>query len=437
MTYPMVITIIMFIALFICIIKEVANPGIIFAFVGIAAAIISGFPLKQIGGWAMSGWSMIAAPTFLMVFAVTYFGILHHSGVFKVLVRWILKLLGKNVTAVCLVTTFLAIATQLDGSGATTAICTLPVMKPVADRFKIRPEILLLVFSFGSTCIISLPWMPGMVEAQAYVGSTGEAGWQVVKYAAIVMVILAIIASVVISIIEKRHGAGITDEEYQALLKEVEEATRVDGFNKGLMIFNGLFTLVILLLMLFGVLNSTIVFGAGLFILIVVNFKTKEERNAYLKTQIPTCGMMALTMFGLGTFLGMNSGMGSVAAIAELITKNMSTSAILHIPFITLLIGLPVSMVIGTTYMAVILPAIAALVSPLGVNPVAYMACYNLCVASAGSATLSLFSAAPYLAINLAGTTPGKWLKTGFLPCWILSIIMTIIAAGIFHLIPM
>ena len=61
--------------------------------------------------------------------------LLSDVGMFDVIVNRVMKYLGNNVLVVLYIACFVTVISHLDGSGATTALVTIPTMLPI---FKIR-----------------------------------------------------------------------------------------------------------------------------------------------------------------------------------------------------------------------------------------------------------------------------------------------------------
>lgn len=227
MTFQILIAILMMAAIIILLFKEVSPPGVIFTAVPILAALLMGYSPREINGFIGDGLKSISGTLFLMVFAVLYFGILHEAGVFQALVRFVMHFLGNSVLGTLIVTCFVGMGTQLDGSGATTALCTIPAMKPIYDRQKIRPEALLLIESLASGVFCLLPWAPGIVEGSAYVGVDVFDVFTIILPVLIFSVILLLLFCIPVSIVEKRHGAGLSSDEFADLKKTDQPASQL------------------------------------------------------------------------------------------------------------------------------------------------------------------------------------------------------------------
>ena len=429
MTFNMIIAVIMIIAIVICLFKEVSNPGVVFASISIIAALLMGHSFREINGWIWDGFGWVGGTVFLMVFAVLYFGILHEANIFKLIVRVIMRLVGNNVTAVLIVTDLLSIATQMDGSGATTALCTIPPLKPIYEKMNIRREALMLIFTFGGGCMLLLPWAPGINEYMTYVGSDAYTAFSMLIPVLIFVLVLSVIACIIYAIVEKKHGAGMSKEAFEQMKIEIDESTKVDTSKKGIMIFDGVLTIAMVVSLLAGWTSANVVFALGLGILLLVNYKNADAQYDYIARQARTVANMTITMFGLAVFLGVCDGTGALNELTEYITAGVPESIIIHLPFIICMLALPLSVFLGSASAAILVPSVATLAAPLGIDPAAFMAVYF--VSQISSINLCLFSATPYLALELADVKLIPHLKYSLAPCLIFGWLTTIFCAVI------
>jgi len=433
MSLNAIMAIVMMAAILFCIFKDLCNPGIIFAGVATVCGIIMGLPLKGLNSAVWVGIGKIGGILFLMAFAVLYFGILHDAGVFKLLVRAIVKKLGNNIFSVLLITFILSIGTQLDGSGSTTAICTIPVMKPIYDKMKIRREALMLFFTMGSGTMLILPWAPGINECMGYIGGDVHEAFHYAIPLIVVMAVVSIIMIFIYSALEKKHGAGMTDEEFKAMKAALDEDTKIENFNKGLITFDIIFTLVLLVLMLGGWVGSNICFSIGLIVMIVANYKTSKDRADYIARSGRTVANMSITILGLAVFLGVADMTGCFNELIALLLGGLSDSALIHVPLICCIFSTLLQIFVGSPSFAVLIPAVIALTEPLGVNPVAFMTAFF--ASQVFSINLCLFTPTPFLALNLADVQVKDQLKYSVIPCCAASVVIAIASAA-FGLIP-
>ncbi|RHV67514.1 hypothetical protein DXB18_05185 [Clostridium sp. OM02-18AC] len=423
MSLNVIITLLMFVVILVLLLKNVSKPGVIFTGVPIIAALLMGFSLKDINGFIGKGLQSISGTTFLMVFAVMFFGMLHDAGVFKALIKFLTRFLKNSVPSTIFIAQLISMLTQLDSSGATTALLTIPSMKPLFERQHIRMEALLLVESIGSGVLLLLPYMPGFVENTAYVNLDVYEAYQYMIPVLIFCVIAFLLLNIPLSMVEIRHGAGMTDEEFQKVKAEMDEPIDFK-FGKGIAIFDGVFTLLMVALILAGKLPTNLGFGLGFVILLFVNYPKVNDQKEYIKRNAPTAFEMAFTMLGVGVLVGINGQTGAMNELADTIVANLPTGSITWILLVFCIFSLPLSMVFGNAKGAVLVPALVSVLAGSGLTPVQIMP--PTWAAGMVAANLSLFNASPYLALGLAGVEMKDHLKYSFLPCWGFSIMTTV-----------
>ncbi len=424
MSVNVIITLIMLLAIIVLVFKAPASPGVIFTGVPIIAALFMGFSLAEINGFIGNGLKSVSGTLFLMVFAVLYFNILTEAGVFNALVKFIMRFLGNSVLGSVLVAAVLSMASALSASGATTALCTIPTMRPVFEKQKIRATALLLVESLGSGIIILLPWAPGINEAASYVGVDVYNVYLFLRPLIIFCIVALLLMCIPISILEKRHGAGMTKEEFDVMKAEISKPVELP-YGKGVAIFDGVVTIVLLIALLSGKISTNVGFGFGYVLLLMVNFHSAKERGEYMKRHSPIALNMAFTMLGVGVLVGINGGTGALNDLANYIAANVNSGFLTHLPFILCLLSLPLSITIGGTKNSVILPALIPIVTSLGLGFTAEQVLGAVFATGVISANVNLFNAAPYLALSLAGGVEMKdHLKYSLVPIYGFSLLM-------------
>jgi len=422
MTANMAIVLAMMVVIIALLLKGVSAPGTIFMLAPIAACFLMGFTPKEINGFIGDGLKSVGGTLFLMVTAVLYFGILHEAGVFNALVRFVMRFLGKSVLAAMVMTALVSFLTQLDGSGATTALCTIPAMRPIYERQNIRRETLLLIESLASGIFCLLPWAPGLVEACSYVGVEVYDVFRFLLPAIVFSCVLLLVLCVPLSIVEQRRGAGLSGEEFARLKQSLHEALTFP-LGRGRAVFDGLFTLAIMVLLLAGLAPSNVTFGFGLAVLLLVNFPAVKDQGEYMKRQAPLALSMAYTMLGVAVLVGVNNGTGALGELARWLSGGMSSGLLAHLPLLLCLLSMPLSITLSNAKNSMVVPAVIPLAAQFGFEPVQLVAV----IFSTGviSANLNLFNASPYLALGLAGVEMKDHLKYSLLPVYGFSLCMT------------
>ncbi len=423
MTIQIALTLIMMVVIVVLLLKGTTSPGVIFSFVPIVFALLMGFGLKDINGFIGNGLKTVSGTLFLMVFAVLYFGILHEAGVFKALVSFVLRYLGNSVLGTLIASGAISMLTQLDGSGATTALCTIPTMRPIFERQKIRREALLLIESLASGILCLLPWAPAIVEASAYVELDVVGVFRFLLPVFIFGIVMVFVFCVPVAIIEKKHGAGLSDEEFKLMKQELN--TKLEfPLGKGVAIFDGVFTLILMAALLAGWVSTNVAFGVGYGLLLVVNFPKVKKQQEYFKQQAPVALSMAFTMLGVGVLVGINNGTGALNDLAVLISEHAPHALLAHLPVIVAALALLLTITMGSAKNAIIIPALIPIVAPFGFTPIQVMA--PIFTAGVIGANLCLFNASPYLALGLAEVEMKDHLKYSLLPVYGYSLLMVL-----------
>ena len=421
MTWNTIVTLIMLVVIIVLLFKNVANTGVVMTGVPIIAALLMGCSLNEINGFIGDGLSSVRNTLFLMVFAILFFGILQEAGVFDAIIKFIMRFLGNSVLGTCLITALIGMASGLSGSGATTALCTIPTVRPLFEKQKIRREAILLIETLASGVLCLMPWAPGINEASAYVDLDVYEVFTRIRPLVVCSVIGVLIVAVLTSIVEKKHGAGMTNEEFAQLKQDISKPIDFK-FGKTAAIIDGLVALLIIVLLLAGKLKTNVGFALGFIILLFINFRTKEAKAEYFKKKAGNCINMAFPMLGVACIVGVNNGAGGMTALANMIAGSSFSGIIPHLPFILCLLSLPLSITISGSKNSVVVPAVVALVSSFGMSAIDVMpAVFAVGVISAN---LNLYNAAPYLALGLADVEMKDHLKYSLLPVYAFSLCM-------------
>ena len=118
----------MIIAIVALLLKGKMSPIVVLAVIPVIAALILGFSPVEIMDFIADGIKTTTSNGILFIFSVIYFGVLADTGLFDVIVGWLVKKAGNNVIAVTVVTALIATIAHLDGTTAVTVLITIPAM---------------------------------------------------------------------------------------------------------------------------------------------------------------------------------------------------------------------------------------------------------------------------------------------------------------------
>ena len=149
---------IMIITIVVLLLKGKMSPIVELAVIPSIAALILGHNPIEIAGMIKDGISTTTSNGILFIFSVIYFGVLSDTGLFDIIVNFLVRLAGNNVIAVTVATAIVATVAHLDGTTATTVLITIPALYPVYKKMKIDPKILLCL---TGACMGVMNLLPG------------------------------------------------------------------------------------------------------------------------------------------------------------------------------------------------------------------------------------------------------------------------------------
>ena len=91
----------MIIAIVALLLKGKMSPIVVLAVIPVIAALILGFSPVEVMDFIADGIKTTTSNGILFIFSVIYFGVLADTGLFDVIVGWLVKKAGNNVIAVC------------------------------------------------------------------------------------------------------------------------------------------------------------------------------------------------------------------------------------------------------------------------------------------------------------------------------------------------
>src|SRR5699024_9892299 len=121
------------------------TPFVALVIVPIIGAFIAGVGFGENGEFFNKGMYSVISIVILLIFAILFFVIILDVGHFDPLICNMVTFSRGNVITVSVSTVFIAAIVQLDGSGASTFLITIPAYLRRYGRFKRFPYLLLLL----------------------------------------------------------------------------------------------------------------------------------------------------------------------------------------------------------------------------------------------------------------------------------------------------
>ena len=390
--------------------------------------------LDALKGYIGTGANSVLNTVVLFTFAIVYFNILSDAGMFDVIVGAVMKRMGNSVSAILLMTCFLAFISHLDGSGATTMLITIPTMLPLYKKMRVSNVILLGYVGLWSGVENMLPWTSALARVSASTGVDPYELWNALLPVQIVGFIILIASCFVLGKILKARGCGMPDDEFNAIKSGMgKKDDPVLKVSNTVLYIDMIMTVVMVVAMLLGWLNTNVAFMIFLSFALLLNCKSSKEMTAQIKKHGATALNMVMILFSIGMLVGVMSDTGMMNAMTETLISFVPEAMGSHLTFIIALLSVPLSMAVGSDSLYMIMAPI------FGNMAVAFggttMHAAGACVIGACiAANLCLVAPTPYLALGLAEVEMKDNLKYLFIPTWILGIVLAIVGAivGVF-----
>ena len=386
--------------------------------------------LDALKGYIGTGANSVLNTVVLFTFDSVYFNVLSDAGMFDMIVGAVMKRMGNHVSAILLMTCFLAFISHLDGSGATTMLITIPTMLPLYKKMRIPNVILLCYVGLWSGVENMLPWTSALARVSASTGVDAYELWNVLLPVQIVGFIILIVSCFVLGNILKAKGCGMSDEEFNLIKsgmgKKEEPVLKVSNT---VLYIDMIMTVVMVVAMLLGWLNTNVAFMIFLSFALLLNCpEGARQMTAQIRKHGATALNMVMILFSIGMLVGVMKDTGMMNAMTEALVSLVPEAMGSHLTFIIALLSVPLSMAVGSDSLYMIMAPIFGNMAVAfgGTTMHAAAACViGACIA----ANLCLVAPTPYLALGLAEVEMKDNLKYNFFPTWVLGIVLAIAGA--------
>ena len=273
-----------------------------------------------------------------------------------------------------------------------------------------------------------LPWCSAMLRASASTGLDAVEIWNTMLPLQVAGAVLLIVMDLFLARVERKNYSGMTDIEFRTL-KETLNKPAALKVPKGVIAFDVLFTIGLIILLLLGKVNSTMGFMLGLAVILVVNFPKVKEQEEQIRKHGATAYPLVLVIFSLGALIGIMKNTGMVDAIAHSLLLFIPSNGGRILPFIYGLVGVPISVVLGSDCCySILAPIIGTISAESGGSMM--QAVVAVLLGSSFAANITFIGPAPYLSVGLAGISMKEHLKYSFKYLWLVSAILTLAAAA-------
>ncbi|RFA33331.1 citrate transporter [Virgibacillus dokdonensis] len=407
-------------------------PIIALVLTPIIAAVIAGFGLEDIGTFFNDGIADVVHVAIMFIFAILFFGIMQDVGLFDPLIRGMITVSQGNVIAISVGSVFIAAIAQLDGSGASTFLITIPALLPLYKKLKMNPYLLLLLIAGSASIMNMLPWAGPLGRSASVLNMDVTELWRPLIPVQAIGLVLMIALAIVLGYREKRRITKAYGSVEAAAAME-PDVTNVDGtsgtINKASETVAWKFWLNVLLAiavvgtLVWGIIPAGLVFMIGVSLALPLNYPNMEDQMDRMRAHAPNALMMATIILAAGTFLGILTGTGMLNAIAEDVVKVIPAFIAPYIHLIIGFFGVPFDLLLSTdAYYFALMPVVEQIATGFGIDSLSTG--YAMIVGNIVGTFISPFSPAVWLALGLAGLEMGRHIRYSLFWLWGLSIVL-------------
>ena len=416
-------------AMIICIValllKGKMSPIVVLTVIPAVAALILGHGPVEIADFIKEGVKTTTNNGILFIFSVIYFGVMSDTGMFDVIVNFLVKKAGNNVIAVTVATAIIATIAHLDGTTATTVLITIPALYPVYKAMKIDTKILLCLTGACMGVMNLLPWGGPVARAATVLSMDANDLWHILIPIQIVGLIFNIIVAVLLGMLAIKQGAAAGKGEkieQDQKTKDEEIALR----RPKLLIFNLALTIALIAVLSAGLVTSYVAFMIALSLALAVNYPNLKTQDKLVKKHAPAALIISATLFSAGAMVGIFDGTGMLTEMANAIMSIIPGFLGQFIHIIFGILALPLGLCIGTdAYFYGIMPLVMQVGETYGVASLS--TALTMVIGKNLALMVSPLVPATYLAIGLTDVELKDHMKFSIPIYWGISIVMLVI----------
>lgn len=416
-------------AMIICIValllKGKMSPIVVLTVIPAVAALILGHGPVEIADFIKEGVKTTTNNGILFIFSVIYFGVMSDTGMFDVIVNFLVKKAGNNVIAVTVATAIIATIAHLDGTTATTVLITIPALYPVYKAMKIDTKILLCLTGACMGVMNLLPWGGPVARAATVLSMDANDLWHILIPIQIVGLIFNIVVAVLLGMLAIKQGAGAgkgEKVEQDQKTKDEEIALR----RPKLLIFNLALTIALIAVLSAGLVTSYVAFMIALSLALAVNYPNLKTQDKLVKKHAPAALIISATLFSAGAMVGIFDGTGMLTEMANAIMSIIPGFLGQFIHIIFGILALPLGLCIGTdAYFYGIMPLVIQVGETYGVASLS--TALTMVIGKNLALMVSPLVPATYLAIGLTDVELKDHMKFSIPIYWGISIVMLVI----------
>lgn len=415
--------------------KKKVSTLFAFTIIPIIGAFLLGANVKEVCDYVKFGLGKTRDLMFIIFFSLPYFSLMNEVVLFDTMVEFLLKRTKLSVTIVMIITVFVSLITEIDGSVTSTYLVTVPMMLPLYKKLKIDPKCLLLLCSATMCALFITPWNGRTLRAATLLdGIPAPQNYIFVHMLPLMLIYIAMCLglAVLLARFQMKKGAGQVDES--VIMEDLEKKDQSELRRPKLFWFNLLLTVLLIVGLSVVPAPGYVIFALGLVIALTVNYPDLSLQNQLLKKYSKEMYSTACAVFLSGVVVGVLSKSGMMDAMVQFLVGIIPSVLGPWVYLIIAIFSAPLMLIFtNDIWQYALVPIVAGVSANYGVPKeiVVMTLLMNM-----GAMVSPVAQPQIYLACDLADQTELQdYVKFSFAPLWIMNILWLVAgyALGIFR----
>lgn len=347
---------------------------------------------SSLGDLVLSSFKDMVPTVALLMFAIMFFGTMIAAGLFDPIVRGILRVVGDDPLRVVVGTAVLTAVVSLDGDGSTTFLVVTSALLPIYLRLGLSPVVLTCVAGMTNGVLNIVPWGGPTARAAAAMGVDPGEVFNPMIPSLIVGLLGALTLAWLLGRSERRRlggdgmsaalarhsqslggrtvpgsGATATVPSLAGSMLDPERAT----LRPRLYLVNLVLTIAVLLALIAGIWPLSLIFMCGTALALLINYPRLAQQQEIILSQATSIVAVTSMVFAAGVLVGVLSGTGMVAAMAQGIVAVIPPSWGPFLAPLTGVLSMPLTFFLSNdAFYFGILPILSEAAAQWGISPV-------------------------------------------------------------------
>lgn len=291
---------------------------IVFVIIGMVFRLFpESYSLGDIATMIADGIESTSQTAVMLMFAILYFSLMMDVGLFDPIIKVLIRYSKGDPVKILLGTALVTGLVSMDGDGTTTTLICCTALLPVYRKLKMNVMNFAVILISMNTIWNLLPWGGPTARVVAMSGVSDQTLLAGIFPGMFVAVIYVFIVAYFMGKKErKRLGIHpLTEEEIAEVTVPDEETIALK--RPKLVWFNGILTIVIMVLLVTSIMPSVVLFMVGFILALFVNYRTTAEQKERLSANAGDALQTCAVFMAAGVFMGIFNGSGMADSIAQ------------------------------------------------------------------------------------------------------------------------